>query len=372
MEAKVFDIIKAMETIAPIWLAEEWDNVGLQVGRKDWPVRKIWISLDPGPDVVNDACRNDVDLLITHHPLIFHPLRSIDLNTAVGAIIQQAVRHQLAIFAAHTNLDNAIDGLNDVLAQRIGIKNLKVLGNVSASENYKLVLYVPVAYEQQILNSIFETKAGEIGSYTCCSFRNKGTGTYRPGSSSEPFVGNVGEITHADEIRIEIVVRKSDLNSVIEQVRKNHPYETMAYDIYPLIKNEDRQGSGRIGDLDESTGLISFARSIKEKLGLNSIKVAGNPDLTVKTAAVCTGSGSSLMNNFISSGAQVYISGDLRYHDARAVEAANLGLIDIGHFASEHLIVDVLADRLKKVLSKHEIYVKVEAYGLENDPFIVL
>jgi putative NIF3 family GTP cyclohydrolase 1 type 2 len=146
----------------------------------------------------------------------------------------------------------------------------------------------------------------------------------------------------------------------------------MSYDIYPLMNNEDRQGSGRIGDLDESMSLISYARSIKEKLGLNSLKVAGNPDLTVKTAAVCTGSGSSLMNNFISSGAQVYISGDLRYHDARVVEAENLGLIDIGHFASEHLIVDVLADRLKKVLSKQDIYVKVEAYGLENDPFVVL
>ena len=372
MEARVVDIIKAMDTIAPIWLAEEWDNIGLQVGQKDWPVRKIWISLDPGTDVVNDACRNDVDLLITHHPLIFHPLKSIDLNTSVGAIIQQAVRHHLAIFSAHTNLDNAIDGLNDVLAQRIGIKNLKVLGKVSANENHKLVLYVPVAYEQRILNSIFETNAGEIGTYTCCSFRNKGTGTYRPESSSKPFAGKVGEITHADEIRIETVVRKSDLNSVIEHIRKNHPYETMAYDIYPLIKNEDPQGSGRIGDLDESIKLMSLARSIKEKLRLNSVKVAGNPDLTVKTAAVCTGSGSSLMDNFISSGAQVYISGDLRYHDARAVEAANLGLIDIGHFASEHLIVDVLADRLKKVLSKQDIYVKVEAYGLENDPFLVL
>ena len=372
MEAKIFDIIKAMEMIAPIWLAEEWDNVGLQVGRNDWTVRKIWISLDPAPNVVDDACRNDVDLLITHHPLIFHPLKSINLNTAVGDIIQKAIRHHMAIFSAHTNLDNTMDGLNDVLAQRIGINNLKVLGNVSASENYKLVLYVPVAYEQQILNSIFETNAGEIGSYTCCSFRNKGTGTYRPGSSSTPFAGKVGEITHADEFRIEIVVRKNDLNRVIEHVRKNHPYETMAYDIYPLITNEDRQGSGRIGDLDERTKLIAFARTIKEKLGLNSIKIAGHPDLTVKTVAVCTGSGSSLVNNFISSGAQVYISGDLRYHDARTVEDANLGLIDIGHFASEHLIVDVLAERLKKVLSKHEIYVKVEAYGLEQDPFIVL
>jgi len=372
MEAKIFDIIKAMETIAPIWLAEEWDNVGLQVGQKNWPVRTIWIALDPGPDVVNDACRNGVDLLITHHPLIFHPLRSINLNTAVGAIIQKAIQHQMSIFSAHTNLDNAIDGLNDVLARRIGIKNLKVLGKVGATENYKLALYVPMAYEQQILNAIFETKAGEIGLYTCCSFRNKGTGTYRPGSSSKPFAGKVDEISHADEIRIETVVRKSDLNSVIEHVRKNHPYETMAYDIYPLIENEDRQGSGRIGDLGESTKLISFARSIKENLGLNSLKIVGNPDLTVDTAAVCTGSGSSLINNFISSGAQVYISGDLRYHDARAVEDANLGLIDIGHFASEHLIVDVLADRLEKILSKDGFYVKVEAYGLENDPFMIL
>jgi dinuclear metal center YbgI/SA1388 family protein len=372
MEARIFDIIKAMETIAPIRFAEEWDNVGLQVGQKNWPVRTIWIALDPGPDVVNDACKNGVDLLITHHPLIFHPLRSINLNTSVGSIIQKAIRHQMAIFSAHTNLDNAIDGLNDILAQRIGIKNLKVLGKVGPTENYKLVLYVPVAYEQQILNSIFETKAGEIGSYSCCSFRNKGIGTYRPGSSSKPFSGKVDEISHTDEIRIETVVRKSDLNSIIEYVRKNHPYETMAYDIYPLIENEDMQGSGRIGDLCESTELISFARSIKEKLGLNSVKIAGNPDLTVNTAAVCTGSGSSLLNNFISSGAQVYISGDLRYHDARAVEAANLGLIDIGHFASEHLIVDVLADRLGKILSKDGFYVKVEAYGLENDPFMIL
>ncbi len=372
MEPKIFDIIKAMETIAPIWLAEEWDNVGLQVGQKDWPVRTIWIALDPGADVVNDACKNNVDLLITHHPLIFNPLRSINLNTSVGSIIQKAIRHNMAIFSAHTNLDNATDGLNDVLARRIGIKNLKVLGKVGSTKNYKLVVYVPVAYEQQVLNSIFETKAGEIGSYTCCSFRNKGKGTFKPGSSSKPFAGKVGKITHADELRIETVVRKSDLNSVIEKIRENHPYDTMAYDIYPLVKDEEKQGSGRIGNLGKSTELLSFALSIKEKLGLKSVKVAGNPDLAVNTVAVCTGSGSSLVKDFVSSGAQVYISGDLRYHDARDVEAANLGLIDIGHFASEHLIVDVLASRLKKVLSKEGIDVKVEAYGLENDPFVVL
>ena len=372
MVATIADIINAMETIAPTWLAEEWDNVGLQVGQKDWTVRTIWVALDPARDVVIDACQNDVDLLITHHPLIFSPLKSINFNTPVGSIIEMAVRHKTAIFSAHTNLDNTADGLNDLLARRIGLENLKVLGKAKEIENYKMVVYVPVEHEKKVLNSFFETNAGEIGSYTCCSFRSKGKGTYRPESTAKPVTGKIGEISHADEIRIESVVQKNDLKGVIEHVRKSHPYETMAYDVYPLLAAENTQGIGRVGDLDESTDLISFALSIKEKLGLNYVKVAGKPELHVKKAAVCTGSGSSLMNDFYSSGAQVYISGDLRYHDARAVEEANLGLIDIGHFASEHLIVEVLADRLKKVLSETGIDVKIEAYGLENDPFMVL
>ncbi len=268
MPATIADIIKTMETLAPFCLAEEWDNVGLQVGQMDWPVRTVWIALDPAPDVVAAACSNGVDLLITHHPLIFNPLRSIDFSTPVGSIIHMAGEHRTGIFAAHTNLDNATGGINDVLAYRIGLNNLKVLANARGPE--------------------------------------------------------------------------------------------------------DSQGLGRVGELDKSKELASFALTIKEKLGLKFVKVAGKPDLLVNKVAVCTGSGSSLMDNFFSSGAQVYISGDLRYHDARATEAANLGLIDIGHFASEHLIVDILAERLGKILLETGIDVKVEAYKLENDPFVIL
>jgi dinuclear metal center YbgI/SA1388 family protein len=372
MVATIAGIIAAMETLAPLELADKWDNVGLQVGQKERPVRNIWVALDPAPDVVSDASKNDVDLLITHHPLIFKPLRSINFDTPIGSIIEMAIRHKIAIFVAHTNLDNATDGLNEVLARRIGLKNLKVLAKARKTEIYKLVMYVPATYEQEVLHSLFETKAGKIGSYSCCSFRNHGKGTFRPESSAKPFVGEIDEISHANEIRIETVVRENDLDSVIEHIKKSHPYETMAYDIYPLVTAENRHGPGRIGALDESTELASFAQSIKEKLRLNSVKVAGKPDLSVSRAAICTGSGSSLMNDFFSSGAQVFISGDLKYHDARAVETANLGLIDIGHFASEHLIVEVLADRLKKVLSENGIDVTVKAYGLENDPFMII
>jgi len=287
MVATLADVLEVMKSFVPSYLAEKWDNVGLQVGQKDWPVRTIWVALDPLPDVVAAACRQDIDLLFTHHPLIFQPLRSIDFGTAVGSIIQMAAEHRTAIFSAHTNLDSAAGGINDVLAGRIGLKNLKVLGKTIAPENYKLVVHVPVDHEKKLLS-------------------------------------------------------------------------------------ENRQGPGRVGELDRPMELASFARLIKERLEIKSVQMAGKPDLPVAKAAVCSGSGSGLMNDFFSSGAQVYISGDLRYHDARAVEAANRGLIDIGHFASEHLIVDVLAERLGKVLAETGIDVTIEACGLEKDPFVIL
>ena len=276
MTATVADIIKVMETMAQLRLAEEWDNVGLQVGPLDWPVRSIWVALDPLYDVVDDACRNGVDLLITHHPLIFNPLRCINFDTPVGSVIQAAAGHKLAIFAAHTNFDSAADGINDLLAFRVGLADLKVLK------------------------------------------------------------------------------------------RGDHPCEDSATD------DIQKQGLGRVGELEETMELLPLALSIKKKLGLKYIKIAGKPDLPVRRVAVCSGSGSGLMKDFYSSGAQVFISGDLRYHDAREVEALNLGLIDMGHFASEYLMVEVLAKRLAKILAADGKEIKVEACGLENDPFLVL
>jgi len=372
MSATVADLIQVMETIAPSTLAEGWDNVGLQVGQNNWPVKKVWVSLDPALDVVANACQNDVNLLITHHPLIFRPLRSVDFGTPTGAIIRMAARRKLAIFSSHTNLDIVAEGLNDVLAKAIGLKKLGVLGKPVEEEKIKLVIYVPEDHEKKILDAIFQTKAGNIGEYSACTFRNRGEGTFRPGSMATPFVGRTGEITGSNEIRIETVVQKNDLSDVIEYIRSHHPYETMAYDVYPLLTNKNRNGIGRVGELDEKTELKSLALKIKEKLRLKYIKISGNHKLIVKRAAVCTGSGSDMMKYFLSSGAQVYISGDLRYHDARDAQAANLGIIDIGHFASEHLIVDVLAKRLERLLSEAGMNIEVKPYSLEDDPFVIV
>ncbi|MFC1814379.1 Nif3-like dinuclear metal center hexameric protein [Thermodesulfobacteriota bacterium] len=367
MVAKVSDIINIMEAIAPVSLAEEWDNVGLQVGGTHWPVRNIWIALDPAPDVVAQACQKDAGLLITHHPLILQPLKSIDTGTSVGAIIQMAIQHHLAIFSAHTNLDSAAGGLNDELATRIGLNNLKVLGKPKREELYKLALFVPVNYEQKILAALSKTRAGRIGEYTC-SFRNYGKDAFKP----RPAAGNDGDINHTEEIRVETVVKKSDIQDVVEYIRSQLPNATIAYDIYPLISNASDQGLGRVGDLEKSMQLSSLAEMIKKILKIESIRIAGRPDRRVHRAALCTGGGSSLISSFFSSGADVFITGDIRYHDARAVETNGLGLIDMGHFASERLMIDVLAGRLQKILIDNGINAKINKYEIEKDPFIIL
>jgi dinuclear metal center YbgI/SA1388 family protein len=275
------DIMGILDTLAPPSLAEEWDNCGLQLGDPGWPVKKIWVALDPIMQVVEAACAQDVDLLITHHPLIFKPLRALEFHTPLGAVLNMATRQNLAIFTVHTNLDSAPGGLNDILAQRIGLRDLK------------------------------------------------------------PLVPD-GDIKHFHH----------DANSLISQ--------------------EQGAGIGRVGCLGKAMDLKSFAHAIKEELGLELVKFAGDPCLAVKTVAVCTGSGSSLLSNFFESDAQVFVSGDIRYHDARDIEAAELGLIDIGHFWSEHFIAESLAARLGAIFVESGMNIAIQACDIEIDPFKIL
>lgn len=281
MAPTVSDIISVLDSIAPPTLAEAWDNVGLQVGDRERTVKQIWVALDPTYQVVKAACRQKVDLLITHHPLLFKPLQSLDFRTPVGSIIDLAVRHHLAIFSAHTNLDSTLGGINDILAARIGLSDLKPLAEFQSDNQNR-------------------------------------------------------------------------------------------YDVDPLVASAQGAGIGRVGSLDAALDLISLAGRIKHKLKLRYVKLSGDPALPVKKVAICSGSGASLLAEFFASGAQVFISGDMRYHDARDVEASHLGLIDIGHFASEHLIVEVLAQKLAGIFTDSKMNLNVKACDIEKDPFTVL
>ena len=374
MKLTVADIIQAMESIAPSFLAEKWDNPGLQVGTKDHPVKTIRVSLDPSRKVVADACKKGVDLLITHHPLIFHPLKSIDFSTPTGSIIKTAINGGLAVFSAHTNLDSAKGGVNDVLASKIGLKRLTVLQEKNESgpwgpEMFKLAIYVPVGHEDQFMEAFFQTGSGKIGEYSCCSFRSRGKGTFLPGESSTPFIGAPGEISQVDEIRMETLVEKKDLPALVAHLKKAHPYETMAYDIYPLALCKTGHGLGRLGELEKESRLDDFARDIGEKLGLSSIKIAGRPDLPIKKVALCAGSGSGMLKQFIMSKADAYVSGDLGHHDALEIVERNLSLIDIGHFSSEFCVVEALAERVNRILNQSGADVGVHACSMEKNPF---
>lgn len=281
MAANVSDIVQVMEAIAPSHLAEEWDNVGLQIGDQHWPVKTLAVALDPSLQTIEESHNKNADMLITHHPLLFRPLTAIHFDTPIGSIIQRAVQYQMAIFAAHTNLDKTEDGLNDLLARRIGLQNLKVLQISSASENTSQSVNSPLASERV-------------------------------------------------------------------------------------------QGIGRVGDVKRTIELQNLATNIKKELNLQKVKFAGKPDLVITKAAVCTGSGSDLLKSFHASGAQAYISGDLKYHDARDIEAAGLGIIDIGHFASEHIVVAELVKRLGAILAERRLEVDVFACEIEEDPFVLI
>ncbi|MBW2219024.1 MAG: Nif3-like dinuclear metal center hexameric protein [Deltaproteobacteria bacterium] len=372
MDAKAIDIVDIMNQIAPSALAEEKDNVGLQCGYPDQTVEKVRVALDPTMQVVNEACQDHIDILITHHPLIFKPLRTVDFSRGVGSIIQQAAMNNMSLFSAHTNLDSVEGGINDILAGRIGLKDTAVLGMPYSNDVYKLAVFVPVEYSQKILDVLFKADAGRFGNYSCCSFSSEGIGTFMPEVGAKPFSGRINEVNQEKETKIEALVLKKNISATVKLLKENHPYETMAYDVYPVVSEMGRQGLGRVGILDEEVSLDVFAEGIREKMKLATVKIAGRSDLTVKKVAVCSGSGSSLMNEFLFSGAQVYVSGDLKYHDARIAEESERGLIDIGHFGSEHIIVEALAERIREELGKRSFNVKVDTCRSEKDPFTVI
>ncbi len=369
MTATVAQLVHLLDRLAPPRLAESWDNVGLQIGNRNWPVSKVWTALDPLPEVVAGACDNGVDLLVTHHPLFFKPVTRIDCASPLGRIAEMALSRQLAIYSAHTNLDSVAGGVNDVLAERMGLGKVRVLAGAGDAGMCKLAVFVPGNHVKAILETLFALDAGRMGNYSCCTFRCEGIGTFLPGVGASPAIGRTGALTEVQENRIEILVARDDLGSVVDAVKQVHPYEVMAYDVYPLAVPDHQTGLGRVGELAAPLPLEAFAAQLKAALNLSTLKVAGQAGMVVETVAVCSGSGASLLPAAIASGAQAYVSGDLGYHTARDAQQAGIGLIDIGHFGSEHLVVDVLAASIRDAIKASGLSATVEAAGMETDPF---
>jgi len=368
---RIQDLLGLLNALAPPVLAEEWDNVGLQVGDPSAVVSRVVVALDPTEAAVSAALAAQAEALICHHPLLFRPLRQVSLADETGRCVAAALRGNLAIIAAHTNLDRAADGLNDWLAARLGLQQTTPL-ETPEGLLYKLVVFVPAAHREAVAEALFAGGAGAIGAYDRCAFYADGRGSFRPGCGTQPFIGQVGETTVVDEVRLETIVPKEALSRVLNRMLKAHPYEEVAYDLVPLANSRSDVGLGRIGRLAAPMTLEDFGDSVKRALGTPYLRRVGDGGRPVTKVAVCGGSGASLLATAARQGADVLVTGDVGYHDARRAESLGIALLDAGHFATEQIMVDGLAGRLAESAQQRGLTLDIHPIAGEGDPLQVV
>lgn len=365
---KVSDIIGIINKKFPFALAEQWDNTGFQLGDAAAPADSIMVALDPLPSVIEQALANQCRLLITHHPLIFSPLRQITTATAIGRLLLRAATGGLALLSMHTNYDIARDGLNDLLAARIGLQDIRPLKITGHDELVKFVVFVPTDHLEAVREALFE-HAASLGNYRNCSFAASGTGTFLPLAGAQPAFGSVGALEAVAEHRLELLVHKDRLPRLIRTLRSVHPYEEPAFDSYPLLNDAPVVGLGRIGPLAEPQHLEALAQQVARDLGCPTVRTVGDPSRPVRTVAVCGGSGASLLREAARAGADVLITGDVKYHDAREAQTLGVALLDAGHFGTERLMVAAVTSFLEDSLARNGFAAVVTAANTETDPF---
>ena len=373
MSCKVSDIITIMEEIAPPDLAEDWDNVGLQIGSKRWPITKIWIALDATPPIISKAVQNGVNLLITHHPLFFKPFRTLDLDTIQGRCIDACISHKLCVYSAHTNLDSVNGGLNDILADCIGLENRRVFDQPKQAKWCKVVIHLPPTSESRILNNINKLSVNRISRYPGLCVN--------PSQPQNALANNkvienntyLDKRSQLEEVRLEFVIMEKDLAETLDWLKQYCSETNISYEIYPFLDPNSSHGIGRVGELPSPLKLKQFAQHLRKNLSIDSVRMVGDPALSVSQIAICTGSGGGLLHKFIHSHANVYVTGDIKYHDALMVKEAQKAMIDIGHFASEKVMIDAVARRIQQSLQVSKIdSVVVESCHLASDPFQLL
>ncbi|MDD2557354.1 MAG: Nif3-like dinuclear metal center hexameric protein [Desulfuromonadaceae bacterium] len=365
----VQDFIGLLHRFYPPDLAQEWDNVGLQVGEPDGAVQRIMVALDPSMENLHSAHTNNCQLLLTHHPLIFKPLKRISTSDSTGRIIAYALRHNIHIVCAHTNLDSGANGLNDWLAATLHLTEPQILQPSEQDRFFKLVVYVPPSHREELLQALFRGGAGHIGRYDHCAFSVEGRGQFRPGADANPFLGTPGQEEQEEEVRIETIVPRRCLNKVLTQMRRAHPYEEVAYDLFELHNQTQTTGLGRIGKLPEATTLGAFAHTCKEQLKCANLRIVGQSDAPVHRIAVCSGSGSSALYAAKFSGADVLVTGDLKYHEAQSAAELGICVIDAGHFATEIIATAGLQSILTPALHLHGYAAEIIIAPAEKDPF---
>jgi dinuclear metal center YbgI/SA1388 family protein len=345
---RVEHVAEAVERIAPPLMAEGWDNCGLQVGNPAAEVSRVLVALTPLPDVFEEAGEKGADFLLFHHPLVFQPIKTLNTASYPGDLLARAIRNGLAVYAAHTSYDAAPAGVSVALAGALGLRGpLRVVS--PRGDLRKLVVFVPDESVDGVVRALAEAGAGMIGDYTECTFRTRGTGTFRGGDETNPYLGERGQLENVEEVRIETVVPAHAAGRAAEAATAAHPYEEVALDVYPVEGTPEGCGYGRLGTLPEPVAAEVLREHVSGSLGF-SARLVADPGKRIERVAVIGGSGGSFIPEVAASGADAYVTGDVDYHDAVLAESLGLSVIDAGHAATELPSLGPLAARLAELV----------------------
>ena len=339
LKMKIKEIVSALERFAPLPLQDGFDNAGLQIGLTDAEATGALLCLDVTEAVLDEAIASGCNLIISHHPLIFKGYKSITGKDYVERCILKAIKNDIVIYSAHTNLDNAPGGVNFKIAEKIGLKNVRIL-DPKESSLIKLVTFVPSAQAEEVRNALFTAGCGCIGNYDSCSYNTEGEGTFRAQEGSHPFCGTVGELHHETEVRIETILPEYKTGEVIRALLSKHPYEEPAYDLYPLHNSWAQVGSGIVGELEEPESELEFLKRIKKIFEVGCLKHNKLTGRLIQKVSLCGGAGAFLIPQAVRSGADVFITGEIKYHDYFGRETDIL-LAEIGHYESEQYTKEI-------------------------------
>ena len=359
---KIKYIISFLETIAPVNLQEGYDNAGLITGSSAWDCNGIICSLDVTEEVVLEAIEKNCNCIVAHHPIIFGGLKKINGKNYVEKTIITAIKNDIAIYAIHTNLDNVLQGVNGKIADMLGLQNRQIL---QPKKNIlkRLLTFVPASHAENVRNAIFNAGGGHVGNYSECSFNTEGSGTFKAGTGAIPYVGKMGERHTEYEIKIEIAFPAWIENNVLTAMFSAHPYEEVAYDIITLDNLHPQIGSGLTGELPETITEEAFLHQLKKIFNLKVIRHTALTGKSPKKVALCGGAGSFLINAAVASGADFYITGDIKYHEFFDANG-RIVIADIGHYESEQYTIDLLFD----ILRGKFLNFAVQKTGIKTNP----
>jgi dinuclear metal center YbgI/SA1388 family protein len=366
LSIRVRDIQEALDAWAPRSIAWERDNCGLQCGDLNMAVRGILVCLDITEGVVRDALRRRANLIVSHHPLLFHPLRSVTPATHVGRALTTLMQKNVSALSVHTNLDAAPGGTSFALARSLGVQNPETL-EPGQNLQVKLATFVPAPEADRVATALCDAGAGIIGNYEQCSFRTEGTGTFWGNEDSSPAVGKRGRLERVEEVRLEMVVDRHRLPNVVDALRQAHPYEEPAYDVIPLENVHTKFGMGAIGNLPRTYTLAMFLRRVRRVLGIKTLRYTGNLQSIVSRIAVCGGSGSSMIERAIARRADALVTADISFHRFQDA-AGRIALVDAGHHETEYPVLEVLAGRLRDACRAHGARTPVAVSGVRTNP----